>query len=95
MARPPALTTEIGYINPSVTDPASWIPGSVPSSGDATSHSCSIDTPDGAIPNESTNRATPAFFMSQRAARTIRFLVAAPREVSRGRDTRFSSGGTS
>ena len=70
MARPPALTTEIGYINPSATDPASWIPGSVPSSGDATSHSCSIDTPDGAIPNESTNRATRAFFMSQRDALT-------------------------
>lgn len=30
MARPPALTTEIGYINPSATDPASWTPGSVP-----------------------------------------------------------------
>src|SRR6478609_1333463 len=30
MARPPALTTEIGYINPSAADPASWMPGSVP-----------------------------------------------------------------
>lgn len=30
MARPPALTTEVGYINPSPSDPASWTPGSVP-----------------------------------------------------------------
>ena len=30
MARPPALTTGIGYVNPSATDPASWMPGSVP-----------------------------------------------------------------
>jgi hypothetical protein len=30
MARRPALTTEIGYVNPSATDPASWMPGSVP-----------------------------------------------------------------
>jgi hypothetical protein len=50
MARPPALTTEIGYINPSATDPASWMPGSVLSSGDAASHSRSIDTPDAGNP---------------------------------------------
>lgn len=30
MARPPALTTETGYVNPTPTDPASWMPGSVP-----------------------------------------------------------------
>lgn len=30
MARPPALTTEIGYVNPSATDPSTWLPGSVP-----------------------------------------------------------------
>ncbi|GAS94418.1 uncharacterized protein RMCC_1384 [Mycolicibacterium canariasense] len=30
MARPPALTTEVGYINPSPTDPVTWLPGSVP-----------------------------------------------------------------
>ncbi|MCV7255675.1 hypothetical protein H7J86_26270 [Mycobacterium hackensackense] len=30
MARPPALTTEVGYINPSATDPSTWLPGSVP-----------------------------------------------------------------
>ncbi len=30
MARPPALTTESGYVNPSATDPQSWMPGSVP-----------------------------------------------------------------
>lgn len=30
MARPPALTTEVGYVNPSATDPAQWMPGSVP-----------------------------------------------------------------
>lgn len=30
MARPPALTTERGYVNPSATDPATWLPGSVP-----------------------------------------------------------------
>ena len=30
MARPPALTTEIGYINPTPPEPAQWLPGSVP-----------------------------------------------------------------
>lgn len=30
MARPPALTTEVGYINPTPADPAMWLPGSVP-----------------------------------------------------------------
>ncbi|AHJ86288.1 portal protein [Mycobacterium phage 32HC] len=30
MARPPAMTTEIGYINPSPSDPSTWSPGSVP-----------------------------------------------------------------
>lgn len=30
MARPPALTTETGYLNPTPTDTASWMPGSVP-----------------------------------------------------------------
>lgn len=30
MARPPALTTEVGYVNPAATDPSTWLPGHVP-----------------------------------------------------------------
>lgn len=31
MARPPALTTEVGYLNPAAAnDPSTWMPGSVP-----------------------------------------------------------------